>query len=109
MSSTYHPDITIYEPGNKVLRNFEQISETVTDLLARPRSTNWEFVATGEVKYNAHFVGVTWGFGPRGEDGKVIVKGTGADVILVEKDDSDGEVKIKTLYVIIDGLADAKA
>lgn len=53
------------------------------------------------------FVHLKWGFGPRGADGMVDVKATGADHFVVRKDE-DGEVRIATLYVVIDGLSDVK-
>ena len=34
MQECYHPNITLYEPGNAPLTSHAQISETVTQLLA---------------------------------------------------------------------------
>ena len=107
MPDIYSPDIVVHEPDGAILRGHQGINDQVSTLLAE--RVGWGFVQTGEVKYNEDFVGVTWGFGPQGEDdGKVDVKATGSDAILVEKGE-DGVVRIKRLYVIIDGLADAKA
>ena len=106
MPDIYASDIVVYEPDGAVLHGHEGVNNQVSNLLAEREG--WAFTVTGEVKHNQDFVGVTWGFGPQGDDGKVDVKATGSDAIIVEKGE-DGEVRIKTLYVIIDGLADAKA
>ena len=101
----FAPDAIVYEPNHVVLRSHNEISKTVSKLLAEREG--WGFVKVGEVKYNSDFVGVRWGFGPEGPDG-VDVKATGEDVILVGKGE-DGVVRIKVLYVVLDGVADAKA
>ena len=106
MPDIYAPNIVVYEPDGAVLHGHEGVNNQVSNLLSEREG--WGFMQTGEVKYNENFVGVTWGFGPQGDDGNVDVKVTGSDAIIVEKGE-DGVVRIRTLYVIIDGLADAKA
>jgi len=106
MPDIYHPDVVVYEPDNEVLHGYDEIDAHVSKLLAE--KAGWEFVTTSEVKYNADYVGVTWGFGPKDGEGKVDVKITGSDVIIVEKG-GDGVVRIKRLYVILDEVAAAKA
>jgi hypothetical protein len=106
MPSVYSQDIVVYEPSNNVLRGYDEINAQVGKLLTD--RDGWAFVPTGEVKLNQDFVGVTWGFGPKGADGRVDVKVTGTDVNLVEKHGEE-EAKIKKLYVVIDGVADARA
>ena len=106
MPDIYTPDVVVYEPDNEVLHGYGEINAHVSKLLAE--RAGWGFVMTGEVKHNADYVGVTWGFGPKDGEGKVDVKITGSDVIIVEKG-GDEVVRIKRLYVILDGVADAKA
>ena len=106
MPDIYTPDVVVYEPDNEVLHGYDEINAHVSKLLAE--RAGWGFVTTGEVKHNADYVGVTWGFGPKDGEGTVDVKITGSDVIIVEKG-GDEVVRIKKLYVIVDGIADAKA
>lgn len=106
MPDIYHPDVVVYEPDNEVLHGYDEVDAHVSKLLEE--RAGWEFVATGEVMYNADYVGVPWGFGPKDGEGKVDVKVTGNDVNIVEKGE-DGVVRIKRLYVNLDGVAAAKA
>jgi hypothetical protein len=106
MPDIYHPDVVVYEPDTEVLHGYDEIDAHVSKLLAE--KAGWGFVATSEVKHNADYVGVAWAFGPKDEGGKVDVKITGSDVIIVEKG-GDGVARIKRLYVILDGVAAAKA
>ena len=105
----YCADITVYENDGRVLAGHDGVEQLVERLVGKGGPfEGWGFVIRGEVKLTRDFVWVAWGFGPKvGEAGEVEVTHTGADGILLEKDD-DGVVRIKVVYVIIDGASDAR-
>lgn len=100
IKSTYHEDVTFYEP-DVVVTGHDGVNAKAEELLNERKG--WGFVPRGEVKRNHEMLYLAWGFGPQGEDGVVDIKATGADVLIVE-----GE-KVKKFWVIIDGVSDAKA
>ena len=100
IAKTYHSDVELYEPS-EVSHGHDGVDEKAGGLLKE--RDGWIFEPQGNVKRNHNMLYLAWGFGPPGENGKVDVKGTGADIIQVEGD------KIKRFWVIIDGVTDVKA
>jgi hypothetical protein len=99
IKDTYHPDVTFYEP-DAVIIGHEGINERVEALLNERQG--WAFEPAGNVLKNHDMVYLAWGFGPKGEDGKVDVKARGADVLMVQ----DG--KVKKFWVVLEGVSDVK-
>jgi hypothetical protein len=64
----YSPDITLYRSDGGVVRGIEGVDAEIESLVGEGKSMNgWKFVVPGEMKLNADFVWVAWGFGPRVE------------------------------------------
>ncbi|KPI35368.1 uncharacterized protein AB675_9953 [Cyphellophora attinorum] len=107
--AVYHPDVIVYEPDGRVLKGFDQMDETVEALTGKGGQFEGCQLRARDIKRNGDFVWVSWDLGPpKEEDGEAIeVKATGADGILLDVNDK-GEAKIRTLWVIIDGLSDVR-
>ena len=99
IKETYHPDAIMYEQS-EVLTGHEAINAKAQSLL--DEREGWAFEPLGNVIKNHGMVYLAWGFGPRGGDGVVDVKVTGADVIIVE------EGKIRKFWVVLEGVSDVK-
>lgn len=102
---TYTKDVLMFDPGDELFQGHDKIHDRVGSLLAEREG--WEFNPVGAVKLNADLVYLAWVFGPRGSDGEIDVKVTGSDHLIV-KQDSDGQVRISKLYVVLDAAAEVK-
>ncbi len=98
VKATYHSDVVFYEP-DLVVTGHEAVDERARILLNQ--RVGWEFVPDGPVKKNHNMIYLAWGFGPK-VDGKVDVKTTGADVLIVKED------KITKFWVVLDGPSDVE-
>ncbi|KIW25128.1 uncharacterized protein PV07_10792 [Cladophialophora immunda] len=101
VQETYHADVTFYEPDS-VATGHDGVNSKAEGLL-RERA-GWGFVPVGNVQRNHNMLYLAWGFGPQDEaTGEVDVKVKGADVLLVDHG------KVRTFWVIIEGVTDSKA
>jgi len=99
VKSTYTEDVIFVEP-DAIFTGHAGVHAKAGELLEQ--HAGWAFVPHGEVKRNHEMLYLAWGFGPKGEDGTVDEKITGADVLLVR-----GE-KVEKFWVILDGPSDVK-
>lgn len=96
-----------YEPSSATLSGPTAINDQVSTLLSQ--HNGWSFTPTGPVKLNHDCITLTWGFGPKKENGEIEIKMTGQDVIYIHQGKDQESARIRALYVIIDGPADVTA